>query len=127
MTPLASGTGDLYAAGMADAGAARRPGQAAVEAAIRALAATTLKPRSDSMLRTFLAFKALHRDGVRSPASGVDLKAVVQELFTLMPTPTGASDDALAGTIALRGTGGEPLWLSNDSYRGSFLDYAGPT
>lgn len=107
--------------------APRRLGHTAVEAAIRAVVATKLKPQTDSMLRTFLAFKALHRDGFRAHFDGVALKPVVEELFTLLPTPPGVPEDKFSGTIALRGKDGRPNWLRNDSYRGSFLDYAGPT
>lgn len=101
--------------------------QKTVEAAIKALVATRLKTKSDSMLRTFLAFKAVHRDGVRDDVETPILKAVVEELFTLLPTPEGVPEDKFNGTIALRGSQDRPVWLRNDSYRGSFLDYAGPT
>lgn len=112
---------------MEDASAERRIAGAAVEAAIRGLVATRLKTQSDSMLRTFLAFKAVDRDGVRTDVDTPIIKAAVEELFTVLPTPDGVPEARYNGTIALRGSKGRPVWLRNDSYRGSFLDYAGPT
>jgi MoxR-like ATPase len=113
---------------MADAGGQLRLPQALVEAAIRALSATNLTTKSDAMLRTFLAFKAVHREDIRQPVDSLTLRAVVSELFTLLPTPDDVEDRDFKGTITLRGNSeGKPVWLANDSYRGSFLDYAGPT
>lgn len=105
----------------------RRIGHRAVEAALRAVVGTKLKTRSDSMLRTFLAFKAIHRDGVQTEVDTPAVKNVVEELFTLLPTPEGVPEKKYSGTIALRGSQGRPAWLRNDAYRGSFLDYAGPS
>lgn len=105
----------------------RRLAHRVVESAISALGDTNLKPASDSMLRAFLAFKAIHRDGPRPAVSGQDIERSVKEIFTLLPTPDGVADDMLAGTIRLRGSGGYPSWMNNDSYRGSFQDYVGPS
>ncbi|HEV7162834.1 MAG TPA: AAA family ATPase [Solirubrobacteraceae bacterium] len=110
-----------------DPGVPRRPGQEAVEAAIRSLATTRLRTQTDSMLRIFLAFKAIHRGGEISPVTGHHIEEVVEELFRLIPTPPETPDSMIKGTIALRGKNGAPIWLSNDSHRGSFMDYAGPT
>jgi MoxR-like ATPase len=105
----------------------RRIGQSAVEAAIRVLGETRLKTQTDAMLRTFLAFKAAYRDG-SEPEIGVGvLKEIVEELFVVLPTPSGVPDSKYSGTIALRSSKDRPLWMKNDSFRGSFLDYAGPT
>jgi 5-methylcytosine-specific restriction protein B len=79
------------------------------------------------MLRTFLAFKAIAQDPDLTAVDTPAIKKVVEELFTLLPTPAGAQEKRFSGTISLRGRGGQPVWLRNDSYRGSFLDYAGPT
>lgn len=99
----------------------------AVEAAVRALAATKLKPASESMLRVFLAFKAIHRDEIRETVTGQDIEHVVKELFTLLPTPPGVLDSKVTGTIRLHGNkAGGPDWMRNDSYRGSFQNNAGP-
>ncbi len=110
-----------------DSSESRRLGQDAVEAAIRALAATRLKTQTDSMLRVFLAFKAIHRDELVSSVTGREIESIVKELFTVIPTPPGTPDAMVKGTISLRGKNGAPAWLSNDSHRGSFMDYAGPT
>lgn len=112
---------------MAETDSDRRIAHAAVEAAIRALVNTKLKTQSESMLRTFLGFKAIHRDGVQSPVDTPVIKRAVEELFTVLPTPDGVPEKKFSGTIALRGSQGRPVWLRNDTYRGSFLDYAGPT
>jgi 5-methylcytosine-specific restriction protein B len=110
-----------------DANGGGRIGQQAVEAAIRALASTKLKPASESMLRVFLAFKAIHRDGSTDAVTGPDIERVVKELFTLIPTPPDTADNKMSGTIRLRGTGtGRPDWMRNDSYRGAFQNNAGP-
>jgi hypothetical protein len=111
---------------MTNAEAAFRLSHEAVEAAIGALAATKLKPKSDAMLRTFLAFKAIHRDGYQS-FDIATIKSVVGDLFEVLRTPPGVPDSKFSGTLALRGVDGRPKWLRNDSYRGSYLDYAGPT
>ncbi len=111
---------------MAEEDSRRTIAHAAVEGAIRALIGTRLKTQSDAMLRTFLAFKAVHRDGVRDDVGNAVVKAAVEELFTLLPTPEGVDDSKYNGTIALRGSKGGPVWLRNDSYRGAFIDYAGP-
>jgi 5-methylcytosine-specific restriction protein B len=111
---------------MAEVGTGRRIAHAAVEAAIEAIVATTLRPKTDSMLRAFLGFKAIHRDGYKAGVDGSDLKRVVHELFTVLPTPGGVPEEKFSGTLALRGSQGQPLWLRNDSYRGSFQDYVGP-
>ncbi|HET9162330.1 MAG TPA: AAA family ATPase [Solirubrobacterales bacterium] len=108
-------------------GAKRRLGQEAVEAAIRAFAGTRLKTQSDSMLRVFLGFKAVRRDGEGENVSTNSMKKVVEELFVLLPTPAGVREERYSGTISLRGSKGAPLWLRNDAYRGSFIDYAGPS
>jgi hypothetical protein len=110
------------------ASAARRPiGHEAVEAAIRALTATKLKTQTDSMLKVVLAFKAIHRDGEVANVDINDIKRVVEERFTLLPTPPGVADKKFSGTIDLRGQQDKPHWLRNDTYRGSFLDYVGPS
>ena len=95
----------------------------AVEAALDCLAALPLSPRADSSLRVLLAFKAIwaERGGDESEIDGAAVKAAVEELFQLLPGPK-----EFPGTISLRGSGGKPNWLTNDSYRGSFIDYAGP-
>jgi 5-methylcytosine-specific restriction enzyme B len=104
---------------------AARLSQEAVEAAIRALAATKLKPASESLLRVFLAFKAIHRDDGKAPVTGQDIERVVKELFTVLPTPPDTADNKVSGTIRLRGTsGGRPDWMRNDSYRGAFQNNA---
>ena len=112
---------------MADTDSSRRIAHAAVEAATRALVNTKLKTQSESMLRTFLGFKAIHRDGIQSTVDTPVIKRAVEELFTVLPTPVGVPEKKFSGTIALRGSQGRPVWLRNDTYRGSFLDYAGPT
>ena len=104
--------------------AVRRPSQQAVEAAIRAIARTPLRTQADSMLRTFLAFKGVSPDG---PHDAETLRDVVVKHFTALPTPDGVDDDEFEGTLRLRGSQGRPAWMKNDSHRGSFLDYAGPT
>lgn len=102
-------------------------GAAAINAAVRSLAATKLKPKTDSMLRVFLAFKAMHRGGP-TDIDTLTIKSTVQKLFTVLPTPPDVRDPNFNGTLALRGDDdGRPLWLKNDSYRGSFQDYAGPS
>ncbi len=83
------------------------------------------------MLRTFLAYSAIEREDASGQPKGLidgnDVKAVVQRLFTVYPTPDGASDVSIAGTPKLRGTtAGKVDWLSNETYRGSFVDYPGP-
>jgi 5-methylcytosine-specific restriction enzyme B len=111
---------------VAETGASRRISQQAVEAAVQAIAATSLSPRTDSMLRAFLGFSAIHRDGLQDDVSGASLKRVVEELFTVIPTPEGVSEKRFSGTLALRPKQGRPHWLRNDTYRGSFQDYVGP-
>jgi 5-methylcytosine-specific restriction protein B len=111
---------------VAETGGKRCIAHAAVEAAIRSLAETQLRPKTDSMLRAFLGFKAIHRDGVAVGIDGSDLKRVVEELFTVLPTPPDAAEARYSGTISLRGSQGQPNWLRNDTYRGSFQDYVGP-
>lgn len=105
----------------------RRLAHAAVEAAIRAIAGTSLKTQADSMLRVLLAFRALHAHGAPPEVDTAALRDVVGELFTVLPTPDGVSDKRFKGTLQLRGSQGGPSWMNNDSYRGSFEDYAGPT
>ncbi len=112
---------------MADDRPDRKLAHAAVEAGIRSLADTTLKTKSDAMLRTFLAFKAAHRDGTTEQVDMSRIREVVEELFTVLPTPAKVPDGKYSGTIGLRGSNGLPSWLRNDSYRGSFVDYAGPS
>jgi len=88
------------------------------------LAKLDLSPSAESSLRVFLGFKALwHRADGDEPVrvDGAALKAVVDDLFVLIPGPK-----EIRGTIRLRGKDGSPDWLTNDSYRGSFQDYAGP-
>jgi 5-methylcytosine-specific restriction protein B len=98
----------------------------AVNDAIRALSKTHLKTQTESMLRVFLCFSAIARAG-ETPSTPV-IKKVVDTHFVLLPTPAGVADKDYTGTIGLRGTKeGKPYWLRNDSSRGSFLDYAGPT
>jgi 5-methylcytosine-specific restriction protein B len=110
----------------AEEDASERLAHSTVEAAVRALAAMKLKPASESMLRVFLAFKAIHRQE-RETVTGQDIEHVVKELFTLLPTPLGMSDSKVTGTIRLRGNkAGGPDWMRNDSYRGAFQNNAGP-
>jgi 5-methylcytosine-specific restriction protein B len=98
----------------------------AVNEAVRALSETRLKTQSESMLRVFLCFSAISRMG-KTPSTPV-IKEAVDKHFVLLPTPAGVDDKDFTGTIGLRGTKeGKPYWLRNDSSRGSFLDYAGPT
>lgn len=111
---------------MARTGEKRRIAHSAVESAIRSLAGTQLRPKTDSMLRAFLGFKAIHRDGIADGVDGSDLKRVVEELFTVLPTPTNVNEARYSGTISLRGSQGKPKWFRNDTYRGSFQDYVGP-
>jgi 5-methylcytosine-specific restriction protein B len=92
---------------------------------MRALAETRLKTKSDSMLRTFLAFKAIAKRE-QQPDAAV-LKEVVTDLFVVLPTPEHVRESRFSGTIGLRGTQGKVSWLRNDSYRGAFMDYAGPS
>lgn len=92
---------------------------------MRALAETHLKTKSDSMLRTFLAFKAIAKRK-QQPDTAV-LKEVVADLFVVLPTPEHVQESRFSGTIGLRGTQGKVSWLRNDSYRGAFMDYAGPS
>jgi 5-methylcytosine-specific restriction protein B len=97
----------------------------AVNEAVRALSKTRLKPQTESLLRVFLCFSAVSQMG--KSASGAVIKEAVDKHFVLLHTPGGVDDEDYTGTIALRGTKeGDPYWLSNDSSRGSFLDYAGP-
>ena len=103
----------------------RRVGRSAVEAALRDIASTRLKPQTDSMLRVLLSFKALRRQTDTVDTSTI--REVVQQLFTIVPTPDGLSEATFRGTIRLRGTNGGLVWMNNDSYRGSIQDYAGPT
>lgn len=110
---------------MPDDEAERPLSQEAVEAGIRALAKTRLKTQADAMLRTFVAFNVAQAS--HSEAGTAALRDVVGDLFTVLPTPDGADETHFKGTIRLRGSGGRPSWMNNDSYRGSFLDYAGPT
>ena len=107
--------------------APRKISQEAVEESLRALGKTRLKSQTDSMLRAFLAFKAVSNSPESTTVDTPALKQVVEELFTLLPTPPEAEESRFSGTIALRGKDGRPHWMRNDSYRGSFLDYAGPT
>lgn len=79
------------------------------------------------MLRVFLGFKAARRGGDAEDVNTSSMKKVVEELFVLLPTPTGVREERYSGTISLRGSKGGPLWLRNDAYRGSFIDYAGPS
>jgi 5-methylcytosine-specific restriction protein B len=112
---------------VAETGAERRIAHAAVEAALRSLAETQLQTKTDAMLRVFLAFKAVHRDGDDSTrVDSSDLKPVVDELFTVLPTPPDVDEARYSGTISLRGSKGHPKWLRNDAWRGSFQDYPGP-
>jgi hypothetical protein len=98
----------------------------AVEAGIRTLATTNLKPKSDAMLRTFLAFRAAHQGGMAGSIDMSTIKRVVEDLFTILPTPPDVQEGKYSGTIGLRGSNGLPIWFRNDSYRGSFVDYVGP-
>ena len=99
----------------------------AVEEAIRTIAQTPLKPQTDSMLRDYLAFKAVSASGPHDEAAITKvLEAVVVERFTVLPTPDGVLPKDFVGTIRLRSRGGRPDWMTNDSPRGAFLDYAGP-
>lgn len=102
----------------------RRLAHRAVEAALRELAALPLKTQADSMLRVLLAFRALWRDHdpTTFEATGSNVRQVVEELFQVLPGPK-----EFPGTISLRGSQGKPNWLTNDSWRGSWVDYAGPT
>ena len=102
----------------------RRLAHAAVEAALRELGALPLKTQADSMLRVLLAFKAMWRgqNSADFEPKGPNVKAVVEELFQLLPGPP-----EFPGTISLRSSQGKPNWLTNDSYRGSWVDYAGPS
>jgi 5-methylcytosine-specific restriction protein B len=102
----------------------RRLSQEAVEAAIEQIAHTRLKPQADSMLRTFLAFKAVSADGTHDAE---ELREVVGKRFTVLPTPAGVDEATVQGTLRLRGSQGGPSWMKNDSWRGSFQDYVGPT
>jgi MoxR-like ATPase len=111
---------------VAETGEERRIAHAAVESAIRSLAETRLRPKTDSMLRAFLGFKAIYRDGIVDGVDGSNLKRVVEELFTVLPTPPNANEARYSGTISLRGSQGKPKWFRNDTYRGSFQDYVGP-
>ncbi len=110
---------------MPDAATERRLSQEAVEAGIRALGKTRLKTQADAMLRTFLAFNVAQASS--SETGTAALRDIVSELFTVLPTPYGVDEEHFKGTLRLRGSGGRPSWMNNDSYRGSFLDYAGPT
>ncbi len=96
-----------------------------MEAAIKALAGTRLKTKSDSMLRTFLAFRAIAERGLQPDNAA--LKEVVADLFVVLPTPEHVPEGRFSGTIGLRGTQGKVSWLRNDSYRGAFINYAGPS
>lgn len=79
------------------------------------------------MLRVFLCFSAIHQRGLSGELDTRAIRDVVRDHFVLLPTPDGVDDATYTGTIGLRmGPGGNPYWLRNDSYRGSFLDYAGP-
>jgi len=95
-----------------------------MEAAIRAIAATRLSPETESMLRVFLCFSAIHRDGTSPNVDGNLIRKTVQQCFTLLPTPEGMSDEKYKGTIRLQGLEGSPKWMNNDSYRGSFQNQA---
>jgi hypothetical protein len=101
----------------------RRLGQAAVDEAIRSLGKLKLKPKADSMLRVVVGFSAL-RNGLPSnyEPTGSDLRNTVADLFQIVDSP----QKEFPGTISLRGSGGSPVWLTNDAYRGSWMDYAGP-
>jgi Mrp family chromosome partitioning ATPase len=99
----------------------------AVNAAVRSLSQTKLKTKTESMLRVFLCFSAIHRRGLDGELDTGAIRDVVRDHFVLLPTPAGVNESKYDGTIGLRtGPGGNPYWLRNDSYRGSFLDYAGP-
>ena len=102
--------------------ATRRIAHTVVEEAIRCFAKLKLKPRGDSMLRVLLGFSAL-RSGKDDAylATGLDLQATVKHMFQVLEGPK-----EFPGTLSLRGSGGAPNWLTNDSYRGSWMDYAGP-
>jgi 5-methylcytosine-specific restriction protein B len=101
----------------------RRLGQSAVDEAIRCLGKLKLKPKADSMLRVLLGFSALRKGHPPDyEPSGSDLRNTVADLFQIVDSP----QKEFPGTISLRGSGGSPVWLTNDAYRGSWMDYAGP-
>ena len=111
---------------MADSSDFRRISQDAVQAAIRSLADGELKKQTEAVLRVFLAFKAIHRNGIPPKVDRAVIKPIVEELFTLLPTPQGVPEREYYGTITLRGVDGKPVWLNNNSHRGSFQHYVGP-
>jgi MoxR-like ATPase len=105
-------------------GETRGLAHAALEAALRELAALPLSPQADSMLRVLLAYRAMWRgqDPDSFDPRGPNVKEVVEELFQLLPGPP-----EFPGTISLRSYQGKPSWLKNGSWLGSWVDYAGPT
>lgn len=102
--------------------APRRISHEVVQEAIRTIGKLKLKPQADSMLRVLLGFSALRKSKPSSyETDSADLRVVVQRIFQVLDGPK-----EFPGTLTLRGSGGLPSWLTNDSYRGSWQDYAGP-
>ena len=105
--------------------ATRRLSQEAVEAALQTIAKLEIIPKAETPLRVLLAYKALWRDADEAGPPNVDgsaVRKVVEELFTVIPGPPDVK-----GTVSLRESNGKPVWLTNDSARGSFVDYVGPS
>jgi hypothetical protein len=70
------------------------------------------------MLRVLLAFGAIRKDktATEDTVQG-DVEHVVAEFFRAVDGPKD-----FPGTLRLRGSGGAPSWMTNDSFRGSWLD-----
>lgn len=103
----------------------RKLSHEAVEAALEELSKLDMSPKAEAPLRILLTFKALWRDAPSEDgfkADGTGVRETVQELFTIIP-----GREHVRGTVSLRATNGKPAWLTNDSWRGSFVNYVGPS